>query len=83
MHVGHAMIHNMGHNYTEHDELVNYGIGQKILTRVYEAIVKYVIQSPECIKQGLNPISIRFHIFPKIIKEVLFPERSRYHFSQF
>ena len=50
---------------------------------MYEAIVKYVIQGPECVKQGINPICAKFHIFPKIIKWVPFPERSKYHFSQF
>ena len=49
---------------------------------MYEAIVKYVIHGLECIKQGINPICAQFHIFPKIIKGVLFPKRSKYHFSQ-
>ena len=49
---------------------------------MYEAIVKSVIQGTPCFKDGFNPICIQFHIFPKIIKGVLFPERSKYHFSQ-
>ena len=50
---------------------------------MYEAIVKYVKRGPECIKQGINPICTKFHIFPEIIKRVPFPERSKYYFSQF
>ena len=49
---------------------------------MYEAIVKYVIQGPECVKQEINPICAKFHIFPKIIKGVQFPERSKYNISQ-
>ena len=47
---------------------------------MYEVIVKYVIQSPECVKQGTSPICAKFHIFPKMINGVLFLERSKYHF---
>ena len=50
---------------------------------MYEAIVKYDIQGLECGKQGSNQICAKLHIFPKIIKEVPFPERSKDHFSQF
>ena len=39
---------------------------------MYEAIVKYVIQGPECVKQEINPICAKFHIFPKIIKGICF-----------
>ena len=42
-----------------------------------------VMQCLEFVKQGLNPICVKFHIFPKISKEVSFPERRKYHFSQF
>ena len=37
--------------------------------------MKYVIQGPECIKQGINPICAKFNIFPKIIKGISFPEK--------
>ena len=50
---------------------------------IYEAIMKYVIQGQECVKQGLNPICVKFPIFPKVITGVPFLERSKYHFSQF
>ena len=50
---------------------------------MHEAIVKYVIQGLECVKQGINPIGVKFHIFPKIIKGDPFPEMSKYAFSQF
>ena len=45
--------------------------------------MKYVIQAQgaECVKQGINPICVKFPIFLKIIKSVVFPERSKY-FSQ-
>ena len=32
--------------------------------------MKYVIQGSECVRQGINPISVKFHIFPKIMKGV-------------
>ena len=47
-----------------------------------KGIMKYVMQSLKCVKQGINPISAKFHTFPEIIKWVLFPERSKYEFSQ-
>ena len=50
---------------------------------MYEAIVKYVLQGPVCVKQGLNTICAKFHIFPKIIKGVPFSESSKYQFFQF
>ena len=31
---------------------------------MYEAIVKYVIQYVEFVKQGINPSCAKFHIFP-------------------
>ena len=39
---------------------------------MYEAIVKYAIQGPECVKQGINSMCAKFHIVPKIIKDVPF-----------
>ena len=48
-----------------------------------EGFVKYSMQVPEGAKQEINPIYAKFHIFPKIIKIVPFPERSMYPFSQF
>ena len=39
---------------------------------MHEAIVKHIIQGPECIKQGINSIWAKFHIFPKMIKGVNF-----------
>ena len=50
---------------------------------MFEAIMKYVLQGLECVKQEINPICAKFHIFPYIIKGVQFPERSKYYFSQF
>ena len=39
---------------------------------MYDANVKYVIQGPECEKQGIHPICAKFHIFAKIIKSSVF-----------
>ena len=50
---------------------------------MYEAIVRYVVQGLEWIEQRRNPICATFHIFFQIIKGIPFPERSKYHFSQF
>ena len=50
---------------------------------MYEAIVKDVIQGPECVKHGIIPIRVKSHIVPQIIKGVPFPEWGKYHFSQF
>ena len=50
---------------------------------MYKAIGKYDIQGPECVKQWINPICATLHIFPKIIKGVLFLKRSKNHFSLF
>ena len=50
---------------------------------MYEAIVKYIIQGMECVKQRINPVCAKFHFFSKIIKGVPFPERSMFHSSQF
>ena len=50
---------------------------------MYEAIVKYVVQGLECVKQGLNPVFVIFHIFLKMINGVPFPDRSMYYVSQF
>ena len=50
---------------------------------MYEDIVKYDIKGMKCVKQGFNPISAKFHNFPKIIKGVSFPERSKYNFFHF
>ena len=32
-----------------------------------EAIVKYDIQGPECVKQGINPICAKLHIYHKLL----------------
>ena len=37
---------------------------------IYEAVVKYVIQGMACIKQEINPICAKFHIFSNIIKSL-------------
>ena len=50
---------------------------------MYETIVKYVIQGLEFVEQGINPICYKFHIFPKMIKGIPFPERKNYYFSLF
>ena len=50
---------------------------------MYYAIVKYRIQGLECVKQGINQICAKCHIFPKITKWVLFLEKRKYHLSQF
>ena len=47
---------------------------------MYEPIVKYVRQGLECIKQEINPICAKFHIFLKIIKWVPFPEKEQVSF---
>ena len=36
----------------------------------------------ECVKHGINEIFAKFPIFPQIIKCVLFPEMTKYHFTQ-
>ena len=36
---------------------------------MYEAIVKYIIQGPECVQQGFNPIYAKFHIMMTLPKE--------------
>ena len=35
---------------------------------MYGAIVKYVIQNPEFVKQEINPLCTKFYIVSKIIK---------------
>ena len=50
---------------------------------MYKAIVKYVIQDTECVKQGINPMCAPFHIFSKIIIGVSLTERGKDHVSQF
>ena len=49
---------------------------------MHEAIVKYALKGMEWVKQGINTICAKFHVFTKIIKGVLFLERSKY-ISQF
>ena len=41
---------------------------------IYEVIVKYVIQGPECVKQGINPICANVTSFLKLLKEFHFLE---------
>ena len=50
---------------------------------MFETIMQYGIQCLESVKQGIIPRCAKFHICPKIIKGVLFPERNKYYFSQF
>ena len=40
--------------------------------------MKYVIQGMGGVKQGINSSCAKFHIFPQIIKGVLFPELNKY-----